>query len=72
MNKLGIKEHTHKMKNIALLDAKLLLKSATLQHDRLVSFVPMLNLHHCVQLACNMKTDDDELMLNVLRCQLTY
>ena len=56
MNKLCIKEHTKRMKNIALLDAKWLPKSGTLRHDWLISFVPMLNLHHCVLLACNPKT----------------
>ena len=50
MNKLSIKEHTKKMKNIAFLDAKWLLKSGTFWYDRLISFVPMLNLHHRFQL----------------------
>ena len=56
MNKMSIKEHTKKMKNITFLDAKWLPKSGTHWHDQLTLFVLMLNLHHCLQLACNFKT----------------
>ena len=56
VNKLSMKEHTKKMKNIAFFNAKWPPKGGTLQYDRLISFVPMFNLHRCVQLACNLKT----------------
>ena len=55
MNKLSIKEHTKMMKNIAFLDAKWLPKSGTLQHDWLILFVLVLNLHCHLQLGCNLK-----------------
>ena len=51
MNKLSIKVHTKKMKNIKKYE-----KGGTLWHDWLISFVPMLNLHRHVQLVCNPKT----------------
>ena len=56
MNKPSIKEHTKKIKNITFLDAKWPPKSGTLLHDWFISFVPMLNLHRHVQLACNPET----------------
>ena len=55
MNKLSIKEHTKMMKNITFLDAKWLLKNGTLQHDWLILFVPVLNLHCRLQCVCNPK-----------------
>ena len=56
MNKLSMKEHIKKTKSNAFFHAKWPPKSGTLQHGQLISFVLMLNLHRCVQLACNPKT----------------
>ena len=44
------------MKNIAFLDAKWPPKGGALQHDQLILFISMLNLHRHVQLACNPHT----------------
>ena len=53
--------HTKDEKIMGFLDAKWLPKSGTLQHDQLISLVPMLNMHHHIQFACNLKTVKNKL-----------